>query len=128
MTHAWMRKINVKKLNIMTTIKKVTKEVHVDIRSTGNFMNNYLEKKVDNMTKKLVHRFPVLASVSLHFNASSNHPDSSKSITARCAIPGPDVVVSDTGTRWKIILKNIEKKLLNQLEKKKSLLKPTGNN
>ncbi|HWJ30346.1 MAG TPA: hypothetical protein VNS32_27680 [Flavisolibacter sp.] len=44
-----------------------------------------------------------------------------RTVVVRFGKPGPDLVASDSGHRWKILLKNVEKRLIRKLEKRKAI-------
>ena len=92
----------------------------LDIQAAGVNMNNYLHRKIRNMITKLKKHFPDINFVDVYLktNEASAKPCT---VLVRFGIPGPDLVASDSGERWKIILKNVEKRLARQLKKRKAL-------
>ena len=95
-------------------------DIALDIQAPGVEINNYLERKIRNMIKKLKTLVPGVSSMDLYLK-STGEPEKPKTVVARLGIAGPDLVVSDSGHRWKILLKNVEKRLIRQLEKRKAL-------
>ena len=93
--------------------------IKVDIQTVGVDMNQYLLRKIGLMTKKLRNLLPQAGSIDVYLKQDAEQPASPRNVTVRFGVPGPDVVASDSGLRWKIVLKNVEKKLLRQLEKRK---------
>ncbi|RYZ62260.1 MAG: hypothetical protein EOO14_02810 [Chitinophagaceae bacterium] len=96
-------------------------DLKLDIQTKGVEMNTYLDRKIQNMIKKLKQLLPDVAwmDIYLRTNSESVNP---RTVVLRMGIPGTDIVASDSGDRWKIILKNIEKRVIRQLEKRKMLL------
>lgn len=96
-------------------------ELKLDVQSNGVEMNDYLKRKIHNMIKKLKHLLPEVnwMDVYLKTNEENSNP---RTIVFRMGIPGNDVVASDSGSQWKHILKNIEKRVIRQLEKKKMII------
>ena len=94
----------------------------IDIQTAGIKMNNYMKKKVDGTIKNLMNVFPEITSMDIYFKDSEENVVGPRTVTVRVGIPGPDVVASDSEFRWKAALKNVEKKLVRQLEKKRAVL------
>ena len=93
----------------------------VDIQAIGVEMNPYMHRKIELMTKKLKTLLPDAATFDIYLRHDTEGPVPLCNITVRFGVPGQDLVASDTGPRWKTVLKNVEKKLLSQLEKRKLL-------
>ena len=91
----------------------------VDIQTIGVEMNQYLQRKIGLMTKKLKHLLPQAGTIDVYLKEDAGQPAAPRNVTVRFGVPGPDVVASDSGLRWKVVLKNVEKKLVRQLEKRK---------
>jgi len=94
----------------------------IDIQTAGIKMNNYMKKKVDSTIKNLMNVFPEINSMDIYFKESEENVVGPRTVTVRVGILGPDVVASDSEFRWKAALKNVEKKLIRQLEKKRAVL------
>ena len=100
--------------------------IKLDVQSAGVEMNEYLQRKIKNMIKKLKKVLPEINWVDVYLK-NTDESVRPRRVVVRFGIPGPDIIASDTGHRWKILLKNVEKKLVRQLEKRKTLLnKQTG--
>lgn len=95
--------------------------IKVDIQTIGVEMNHYLQRKIQLMTQKLKNLLPQADSIDVYLKHATDGPTPLRNVTVRFGVPGPDVVASDSGLRWKIVLKNVEKKLLRQLEKRKAI-------
>ena len=93
-------------------------DIKLDIQPTGVEMNDYLRRKIHNMIKKLQKFIPEINWVAIHLK-HTDEPARPRNVVVRFGVPGPDIVASDSGSHWKILLKNIEKKLVRQLEKRK---------
>lgn len=100
--------------------------IKIDIQTMGVDLNRYLQRKIRLMIKKLQNLLPQAGSIDVYLKQDTNGPTNLRNVTVRFGIPGPDVVASDSGLRWKIVLKNVEKKLLRQLEKRKRLGSDSG--
>ena len=89
-------------------------------------MNDYLKQKIQGMIKKLRKHFPGISWIDVYFKITQD-VSRPKMVAVRFGIPGPDIIASDSGTRWGTLLKNIGKRIVRQLEKKKLLMKePMG--
>lgn len=93
----------------------------------GVEMNAYLDRKIQNMIKKLKHLLPEVNFMDIYLKTNSETVNPC-TVVLRMGIPGTDIVASDSGSRWKIILKNIEKRVIRQLEKRKMLLAKSAMN
>lgn len=111
----------------MSTQDRVESPVKINIQAVGVKSTHYLEQKIALMAKKLKAHASFVDAVDIHLNAADNHIDTPRTVLVRCSIPGDDVAASDSGFRWKIILRNVEKKLLRQLEKKKAMFRQIEN-
>lgn len=94
--------------------------IKIDLQTVGVDLNQYLERKIRGMIKKLRHLFPQAGTIDIYLKHNSEQPSSPNNVTVRFGVPGPDLVASESGGRWKTVLKNVEKKLLRQLEKRKA--------
>lgn len=103
-------------------IQQLDDPIKIDLQTTGVELNQYLERKIHGMIKKLKHLLPRAGTIDIYLRYNNEQPASPRNITVRFGVPGPDVVASDSGGRWKTVLKNVEKKLLRQLEKRKAAL------
>lgn len=93
----------------------------MDIQTIGVEMNAYLDRKIQNLIMKLRHMLPEVNSIDVYLK-TNEEALAPRTVVLRMGIPGTDIVASDSGNRWKIILKNIEKRVIRQLEKRKALL------
>ena len=96
------------------------KEAKIDIQTAGVKMNSYLKNKIESMIRNLLVAYPKVTGIDIYFKGTEGNVLGPRTVTVRVGIPGPDVVASDSEFRWKIALKNVEKKLVRQLEKKRS--------
>lgn len=101
-------------------------DLKLDIQTIGVNMNDYLDKKIQNMVKKLKQILPQVNRMDVHLK-TNDEAVNPRTVVLRMGIPGTDIVASDSGDRWKLILKNIEKRVIRQLEKRKMLLAKTAN-
>ena len=96
-------------------------EMKLDIRTEDVKMNDYLERKIHNMIKKLT-------SLRLDINwmeinlKQTGETTLSRTVSVRFGIAGFDFQASDTDTRWKVALKEVEIRLIQQVEKRRALL------
>jgi len=102
------------------TYKQTFDDVKLDIQTVGVKMNDYLERKIQNMIRKLKKILPEISWADFHLK-TTDEATRPRTVVVRFGIPGPDVVASDSGESWKILLKNVEKRLSRQLEKRKAL-------
>lgn len=104
---------------------KNQKQMKLDIQTIGVDMNEYLEKKIQNMIKKLKKVLPEVNWMDVYLKTNEESVNA-RTVVLRFGIPGADIVVSDSGNRWKTLLKNVEKRVIRQLEKRKALLNRTA--
>lgn len=95
--------------------------VKIDIQTIGIAMNEHLEQQLQKTIKKLKRFLPEVNWIDVYFKRSNKHSTDPRRISMRFGIPGPDVIASDEGYSWKTMLKNIERKLLRQLKKRKAI-------
>lgn len=95
--------------------------IKMDIQTVGVTLNDYLQRKIALMTKRLTHLLPQAGTIDVYLKHDTDGPTPLRNATVRFGVPGPDVVASDSGPRWKLVLKNVEKKLIRQLEKRKAM-------
>ncbi len=93
-------------------------QLKLDVQANGVEVNDYLKRKIYNMIKKLKRLLPEVNWMDVYMTTNEEKPNP-RTIVFRMGIPGNDVVASDSGSQWKHILKNIEKRVIRQLEKKK---------
>ena len=93
----------------------------LSIQASGININEYIVRKIDGMIKKLRKHLPGIDWIDIYLKTTQ---DASRPImaTVRFGVPGPDVVASDSGSSWKTLLKNIEKRIMRQVEKRKRWL------
>ena len=101
-------------------IKRSFEDLTVDIKPIGVKVNDYLLNKVENMIKNLKKAVPELSWMDVHLKENEEEFNS-RNIVVHFGVPGTDIVASDSGDRWKTVIKNIEKRLIRQLEKRKVL-------
>ena len=98
--------------------------IKIDIQTVGVKMNDYLERKIQNMIKRFRTLLPDINWVDIYLKTTEETANP-RTVVVRFGLPGPDIVASDSGDRWKMMLKNVEKRLTRQLEKRKALLGKT---
>lgn len=94
----------------------------LDLQASGVEINAYLERKIRSMIKKLKKYFPDMNWLDIYLKTTDDAARP-RMVTVRFGIPGPDIVASESGLRWKILLKGVEKRIIRQLEKRKAVLK-----
>jgi ribosome-associated translation inhibitor RaiA len=92
----------------------------MDIQTIGFEMNHSLQQRLENLINKVKSFFPSVNWIDVYFKKTKGQTISPRKVRIRFAIPGPDISASDTGYSWKPLLKNVEKKLIRQLEKRKA--------
>ena len=104
---------------------KLNQRMKLSVQSKGIKMNDYLEQRIQRMIKTLKKHLPEINWMDIYFKTTQD-ASKPKMVTMRFGIPGPDIVASDSGSRWKTLLKNIEKRIIRHLEKRKPLLKASN--
>jgi ribosome-associated translation inhibitor RaiA len=95
--------------------------VKIDIQTIGIEMNRFLQQRIKNMLQKLKEFLPGVNWIDVHLKNSPKQLIHRKELSVRFGIPGPDIIASDAGYSWKAMLKNVEKKLIRQLNKRKAI-------
>jgi ribosome-associated translation inhibitor RaiA len=93
--------------------------IKIDLKAAGVFLNQYLVNKILMLIKKLKHLFPQANSIDICLKNETEQSTQPKIITVRFGKPGPEIIASESGGRWEVMLKNLEKKLVRQLQKEK---------
>jgi putative sigma-54 modulation protein len=93
----------------------------MDVQTINIEMDRFLEQKIRSMIKKLKGLLPAANWIAIHLKKSVHQASYPGKVSVRLGIPGPDIIASDSGYNWKTMLKNVEKKLIRQLNKKKRL-------
>lgn len=91
----------------------------INLKAAGVFLNQHLVRKILMLIKKLKNLLPQANSIDIRLKNKSKKPAHSKMVTVRFGIPGPDIVATASGGRWEVVLKNLEKKMIRQLQKEK---------
>lgn len=99
--------------------------IKLDIQPMGVKMNAYLERKIQRLISEAKKVLPEIQWVDIYLK-SGTETSQSRQVVVRLGIPGPDVVASDTGKQWKQLLKNVERRIVRQLEKRKALMSKTA--
>ena len=95
--------------------------IKIDIQTIGVEMNGFLQQRILNMIQKLKRYLPQINWIDVYLKRASKRSMDRRELSVRFGIPGPDMVASDTGCSWKVMLKNVEKKLVRQLNKRKAM-------
>lgn len=95
--------------------------VKTDIQTIGIEMSEYLQLRLHNLIKKLKNILPEINWIDVYIKTTNKRFAYLRKVNVRLAIPGQDLIASDVGYRWKSMLKNVEKKLIRQLEKRKAM-------
>ena len=94
------------------------KHIKLDVQTIDVRMNDFLKRKILNMIDKLETLLPGINRMDIYLkrNEEGRNPHT---VLVRFGASGVDFTASDSGQRWKLILKNVEKRLISQIEKKK---------
>jgi ribosome-associated translation inhibitor RaiA len=95
--------------------------IKIDIQTIGVEMNGFLQQRISNMIQKLKRYLPQINWIDVYLKRAPKHSIDRRELRVRFGIPGPDIVASDIGCSWKVMLKNVEKKLVRQLNKRKAI-------
>ena len=95
--------------------------IKIDIQTIGVEMNGFLQQRISNMIQKLKRYLPQINWIDVYLKRAPENSMDQRELSVRFGIPGPDIVASDTGCSWKVMLKNVEKKLVRQLNKRKAM-------
>ena len=92
----------------------------LNIQTVDLHLNDYLHRKLKKMTGRLRKLLPDINWMDIYLKENQD-PEKPRTMVIRFGIPGPDLVATESGTKWKLIFKNAEKKLARQIEKKKAM-------
>ena len=95
--------------------------VKTDVQIIGFEMNDFINEKIEQLIRKVKKLAPSVNWVDMYFTYTQKQSTCLRKFRIRFAVPGPDLVAYDTGHNWKTILKNVEKKLIRQVIKRKTL-------
>ncbi len=95
--------------------------IRIDIQTAGIEMNEFLHQRIKNMIGKLKSFLPEANWIDVYLKSSGKQSVHPRKISVRFGIPGPDLIATDAGYSWKTLLKNVEKKLIRQLNKRKAI-------
>ena len=100
-------------------------DIKLDIQPMGVKMNAYLERKIQRLIGEAKKILPEIqwADIYLKSGTETSQP---RQVVVRLGIPGTDVVASDSGKQWKLLIKNVERRIVRQLEKRKALMSKTA--
>lgn len=95
------------------------KHIKLDVQVIDVRMNDFLKRKIQNMIDKLETLRPGISWMDIYLkkNEEGQNPHT---VLVRFGAAGTDFTASDSGQRWKLLLKNVEKRLISQMEKKKA--------
>lgn len=94
--------------------------LRIDIQTAGIEMNESLQQRIKNMIVKLKSFLPQANWIDVYLKNSGKKSVYPRKVSVRFGIPGPDLMATDSGYSWKTLLKNVEKKLIRQLNKRKA--------
>lgn len=95
--------------------------IKIGIQTIGVEMNGFLQQRISNMIQKLKRYLPQINWIDVYLKHASKRSMDRRELSVRFGIPGPDMFASDTGCSWKVMPKNVEKKLVRQLNKRKAM-------
>jgi len=96
--------------------------IKTDIQTVGVELNGFLQIRIQNMIAKLKKLWPEMNWIDVYLKQTFKRSIHPRKINVRFGIPGQDLVASEKGYNWKLLLKNVEKKLIRQLSKRKSVV------
>jgi len=95
--------------------------IRMDVQTVGIEMNDFLQQQITRMVRKLRGLLPEVNWIDIYIKNSVGQSVAPRQVSVRFGIPGPDIVASDRGKSWKSLLKNVERKLIRQWNKRKTI-------
>jgi ribosomal subunit interface protein len=99
---------------------KIPQGVVIEIQAVDMTINEKLQKKIFKMLEKFKRYFTNISWADFYMRQSPWRTSSPRTVKVRLGIPGPDVFASHSGNSWKPLMKRVEQKILQQLEKRKA--------
>ncbi len=91
--------------------------IRLDVQAVDITISDELQQYVRNAIDKLRRHSKKIDSVDVYFKEEASQATNSKSVRMRVGIPGNDAFAEDEGDNWFEQLKNVENKLIRQLDK-----------
>jgi ribosomal subunit interface protein len=90
-----------------------------NIQAVNARITGAVQKHINNMLRRLERYVPEINWVDMYFRKEGKQPTANRTLRVRLGIPGTDVFASESGTRWRTILRQVEEKLERQLKRRK---------
>ena len=94
------------------------KGIKIDVQAVDITIAEEVQQEIRKVIDKIEPRISSVNFADVYFNIEKNNPVRNKRVSMRLGIPGNDLFAEETGEHWVPVLKEIEEKLLRQLEKR----------
>lgn len=92
--------------------------IKMDVQAADITISDNLQQSIRKMIVRLRRHFSELNWVDIYFRKNSNYSEANRKVSIRLGIPGNNAFASDSGDNWMALLKKVEGKLRQQLQKK----------
>jgi putative sigma-54 modulation protein len=93
--------------------------VVISIQAVDMTLHEGHQQKIFRMLEKFKQFFPKITSADFFMQQSAKQATAPHAIKVRLGIPGPDVFASGSGRHWKALMGTVQKKIIQQLKKRK---------
>lgn len=92
--------------------------IKLDVQAVDIEISDSVQQSVRDAINKIKRHAKKVDSVDVYFKEEASQATNQKSVHMRVGIPGNDVFAQDEGDNWYELLKNVEGKLVKQLQKR----------
>lgn len=109
------------------THSAVIEDISTNIHIHGLKMNDYLSRKLHQVITKFKEQSNDIVKVDIRVEELGPAAKNPRKITAIVEFPDISLMATDSGKQWKLIIKQVQQRLIRQMEKREFLLKrPSG--
>lgn len=94
------------------------KGIKIDVQAVDITISEEVQQEIRKVIDKIEPRVSSINFADIYFNVEKNDPVNNKVVSIRLGIPGNDLFAEESGEHWVPLLKQLEEKLLRQLEKR----------
>jgi ribosome-associated translation inhibitor RaiA len=99
---------------------RIPQGVVIEIQAVDMSINERLQRKIFKMLHKFKQYFNNISWADFYMRQSPGRANSPRTVKVRLGIPGQDLFASHSGSSWKRLMKRVEQKILQQLERRKA--------
>ncbi|KIC96229.1 hypothetical protein [Flavihumibacter solisilvae] len=106
--------------------RKIPNGVVIDIQAVDMTINKKLQNRIFEMLENFQRYFTKIKWAGFHVQQSSKRKAFPRTIKIHLDIPGPDILVSDSGKSWKTLMRKVEQTIITQLKNRNHVTKSTA--